>query len=106
MSRTIGEITGELYNLIDEAGRSQEIWDTVLANAVNPNSPFSRGDLQKQSYEATRIHSEVVERIEGIIKELKDGAYVDRNSPPQELAETGARIEAQRKRLERRRNRT
>jgi len=45
---------------------------------------------------------EVVLRIEGIINELVNGRYVDRNSPTEEVKQAEARMEAQRKRLEKR----
>jgi len=102
VSRTIAEITGELYNLIDEEHRSHKLWDEAFGDSLNPHAPFTREQLQQKTYEAMCIHGEVVLRIEGIINELVNGRYVDRNSPTEEVKQAEARMEAQRKRLEKR----
>ena len=103
MSRTIGEIAGELGDLIDEEYKSHNLWDEAFSDSLNPHSSSTQEQLQKKTYEATRIHGEVVDRINGIINELTNMQYVDRNSPPDEVRKAEARMEAQRKRLERHR---
>lgn len=102
MSRTIGEIAGELGDLMDEEYKSHSLWDEAFSDSLNPHSPFTQEQLQQKTYEATRIHGEVVDRINGIINELTNMRYVDRNSPPEQVKEAEARMEAQRKRLDKR----
>jgi hypothetical protein len=106
--RTIGEIAGELYNIIDNEGDSHSLWDEAFSEAQRRDglSPFDLDQLRQKTYVATQLHGEAMERIRGIIKELTNMQYVDRNSPPELQREAEKRLAAQERLREKRRART
>jgi hypothetical protein len=105
--RTISEIAGELYAIIDREYESHFLWDRAYGEAKRRDglSPFTPEQVYEMTQKAVGIHGEVVDRLNGIIKELTNTQYVDRNSPPELQREAEKRLAAQQRLREKRRAR-
>jgi hypothetical protein len=70
--RTISEIAGELYAIIDREYESHFLWDRAYGEAKRRDglSPFTPEQVYEMTQKAVGIHGEVVDRLNGIIKEL------------------------------------